>query len=42
MVLINLFVGSNGDADIENRLMDPVGSKKRVGQMERVAWKYIY
>ena len=34
--------GSNGDADIEKNLMDTKwGRKKRVGQMERVAWKYI-
>ena len=35
--------GSNGDADIENRLMDGGrGRKERVGQMGRVAWKHIH
>ena len=28
MVLMNLFAGSNRDADIENRLMDTVGQGK--------------
>ena len=32
---------SNGDADIEDRLLDTVG-KDRVGQIERVEWKHIY
>ena len=40
MVLVNLFAGSNGDADIENRLVDTVG-KEMVGQMKRVTWKHI-
>ena len=32
---------SDGDTDIENRLTDTVGGrrKERVGCMERVAWK---
>ena len=30
MVLVNLFAGSNRDADIENRLVDTVG-KEMVG-----------
>ena len=30
------------DADIENRLLDMGRGKERVGQMERVAWKYIH
>ena len=40
MVLINLFVGSSGDADMENRLVD-TEVKEMVRQMERGAWKYI-
>ena len=36
MVLMNLLQGSNGDADIENRLVD-TGAKERVGLMEGVA-----
>ena len=42
MVLKNLFTGrySNGDTDIENRLMDTVrGEEERVGCIERVTWK---
>ena len=32
---------SNGDTDIENRLMDRAGGKKEsVGGMEKVTWKY--
>ena len=42
MVLMNLFEGSNGDTDIENRLMDMVGGRKeKVGCMERVTCKHI-
>ena len=29
MVLMSLFDGSNGDADIENRPMDMVGGERR-------------
>ena len=38
-----LALGSNGDTDIENRLMDTEmgGRKGRVGLMERVTWKFI-
>ena len=33
--------GSNGDTDIQNRLTDLGGGRKeRVGDMERVTWKY--
>ena len=33
----------NGDADIENRLIDKAGGRKeRVSQMERVTWTHIY
>ena len=31
--------GSNGETDIENRLMDMGRGKKRVRCMERVMWK---
>ena len=33
--------GSNGEADIENRLVDTVGGEERVRYMERVTWKLI-
>ena len=33
--------GSDGDADIENRLADAVG-KERVGWIERVGWKHTH
>ena len=39
---------SNGDADIENRLMDTGmgavggGKKKRAGETEGVAWKHTH
>ena len=33
--------GSNGDADVEKRLLDTVG-KEMVGQIERVPLKHIY
>ena len=41
MVLKNLFTGrySNGDTDIENRLMDMEREEERVRRMERVTWK---
>ena len=39
MVLKNLLQGSNGEADIENRLMDMGRGKERVRCMERVPWK---
>ena len=32
-------VGSNGETDIENRLMDMGRWEERVGCMERVTWK---
>ena len=35
MVLTNLFAGSGEDADIENRLVDTVGGKERLGRIER-------
>ena len=31
--------GSNGETDIENRLMDMVKGEERVRYMERVTWK---
>ena len=41
MVLKNLFTGrySNGDTDIENRLMDMEREEERVRRMERVTRK---
>ena len=43
MVLMNYSQGSNGDADIENRLVDKVGERKeRVRWMERIAQKHIH
>ena len=39
MVLKNLFRGSNGETDIENRLMDMRRGEERVRCMERVTWK---
>ena len=39
MVLKNLFAGSNGETDIENRLMDMGRGKERVRCMEKVTWK---
>ena len=39
MVLINLFAGSNGETDIENRLMNAGRGEERVRCMERVTWK---
>ena len=41
IVLMNLFAGQNGDADIEDRLVDTAGNE-RMGQMERVAWEHIH
>ena len=41
MVLMNLFAGQQGDADMENRLVDMEG-KERVGQIQRVALKQIH
>ena len=40
MVLMNLFIGSNRDTDIEDRLVGTAG-KDTVGQIERVALKYV-
>ena len=39
IVLNNLFTGSNGKTDIENRLMDMWRGEERVRCMERVMWK---
>ena len=41
MVLMNLYQGSNRDADIENILVDTVG-EQRMGQTERAAWKHTH
>ena len=35
----NYFWGSNGETDIENRLMDRGRGEERVRCMERVTWK---
>ena len=43
MVLMKYSQGSNGDADMEDRLVDKVGErKKRVRCMERIAQKHIH
>ena len=39
MVLKNLFIGSNEEIDIENRLMDLERGQERVKCRERVTWK---
>ena len=39
MVPKNLFAGSNGEADTEDRPMDMGRGEERVRCMERVAWK---
>ena len=41
MVLKNLFTGSNGETDIEKRLMDMGRGEERVRRMERVTEIYI-
>ena len=42
MVLKNLFTGSNGETDMENRLMDMGRGEERVRCMERVRWKLTF
>ena len=39
MVLKNLFMDSNGETDIENRLTGMGEGEERVRCMERVTWK---
>ena len=39
MVPKNLFAGSSGETDIENRLTDTGRGEERVRYMETVAWK---
>ena len=39
MVLKNLFTGSSGETDMENRLMDMGKEEERVRCMKRVTWK---
>ena len=39
MVLNNLFIGSNEEIDIDNRLMDLGRGQERVRCRERVTWK---
>ena len=41
MVLMNLFAGSNGEIDIENRLMDMGRGEERVRCMGKVILKLI-
>ena len=38
MVLKNLFTGSDGETDMENRLMDMGRGEERVRRMKRVTW----
>ena len=42
MVLNNLFIGNDGETDIENRLMDMGRGKEWVRCMERVTWKLMF
>ena len=42
MVLKNYLQGSNGETDIENRLMDTGRREERVRCMERVTWKFTF
>ena len=39
MVLKNLYIGSSGETDIKNRLMDMGRGEERVRYMGRVTWK---
>ena len=39
MALKNLFTGSNGETDIENRLMDMGREEERMRYMESVTWE---
>ena len=41
MVPKNYFWGSNGETDIENRLMDMGWEEERVRCMEKVTWKLM-
>ena len=41
MVLMNLFAGSNEDADVENRLVDTVEGKESLGPIERRTLKHV-
>ena len=40
MILKNLFTGSNGETNIEYRLMDMERGEERVRCMETVTWKF--
>ena len=42
MVLMNLFAGRIEDADTENRLVDTVEGKERLGPIERGMLKHLY
>ena len=42
MVLTNLGVGQDKDADVENGLEDTGRGKGKLGRRERVAWTYIH
>ena len=39
MVLKNLFTGSSGETDMENRLLDTGREEESVRCVERVTWK---
>ena len=41
MVLKSLFMGNNGQTNIENRNMDMQRGEERVRCMERITWKLI-
>ena len=41
MILKNYLQGSNGETDIENRLMDMGTGEERMRCIERVTWKLI-
>ena len=41
MVLKNLFMGSGGETDGENRLIDMGRGEERMRCMKRVTWKLI-
>ena len=40
MVLMNLFAGSSGDADIENGLVDTEGGGEGMTENETVGWHH--
>ena len=42
IILKNYFQGNNGEADIDNRLMDMGRGEEMVRCMERVTWKLTF